>query len=439
MRALKIKAFIILIICSLSSCAPITMSNTDKTNRTSYIASCISPPETTEETRGVWIASVYNIDFPSKPDLPADELKSEIDDIINTSLELGLNTLFFQVHPCSDCLYKSELFPVSVFLSTKHVLYFDPLEYMISSCHDKGISLYAWINPLRVTAYASDNKDDAVSSLNKEKGPGSTPGLLVFHSDGKLYYDPGYPEVADMVSDCIFEIISQYNVDGVVFDDYFYPYPVDGKTIDDSLSYENNSNGESIEDWRRNNINTIIEKSYKTIKDYDPAIKFGVAPFGIWKNGNGGESGSETNGLESFSTLYCDTIKWIEEGYVDFISPQLYWSFDDPLAPYGTLYKWWDNATEGSGVELIPSLGAYNYGNSWKDPEGIMTEQVETARKTAVFRGVIYYGYSQFKENTHNIAAEIKTINMQQIYYCKAAKYPVDIKDDDPITGIIFK
>lgn len=184
--------------------------------------------ETGKEVRGAWIASVYNINFPSKADLPESKLKEELDSIVEKACSLNLNTLFFQVHPCDDALYKSDLFPVSKYISNDGNLYFDPLDYIITKCHENDIALHAWINPLRVTVTKYDSFESAISSLDNTKGAGKTPELLVYYADGKLYYNAGLPEVRELISDCVAEILSRYDVDGIVFDDYFYPSPISG-------------------------------------------------------------------------------------------------------------------------------------------------------------------------------------------------------------------
>ena len=437
---LKVCIFVVLCI-SLTSCYNDMALSAPQMKQSNYkrALEVTSIGDLKEEVRGTWIASVYNINFPSAPDLPEEKLKDEINTIIDGCRRIGLNTLFFQVHPCSDALYKSEQFPVSRYLSSTGKLYFDPLQYMIEECRKNNISLYGWINPLRVTVASFNNKAAALASLDETNGPSTTPELLVYYNDGKLYYDPGIPKVADIVSDCIKEIISQYDLDGIVFDDYFYPYPTGTEPFDDSVSYEQYSAGQSLGDWRRNNINTIIQKCFDTIKEYDPSIRFGVAPFGIWKNGDGGSSGSLTSGLESYSAIYCDPLTWAREGYVDFLSPQLYWSSDSTAASYTELYKWWSTSLDGTGVDYIPSLGAYNYEEGWDEPTGIISEQVSLARQAVSFRGELYYGLGQLLKNTNGISDEIELLNKSLYYYYDYPSLPRDLIVDTPITGMVFE
>ena len=389
------------------------------------------------EIRGAWIASVCNIDFPSAPDLSIEALKKELDTIIESAERLKLNTLLFQVHPSADALYKSDLFPVSRYLSSERTLYFDPLEYLISRCHTNEINLYAWINPFRVTVNKHIDKSEALTEIDTLTGAGKTPDLLIFY-DGQLYYDPGNPSVKEIITSCIEEIVSRYKVDGIVFDDYFYPYPNGYESFDDSLSFVEYSTGETLEEWRRNNINGIIKECFDTVKRIDRSIRFGVAPFGIWKNGNGGRSGSLTNGLEAYSSLYCDALAWVDGGYVDFISPQLYWN-DEKASSFKALYRWWNDILDGTGVDYIPSLGTYRYENDWIDHEEIITDQIRSLRQTNCYHGAFYYGLNELINNTNGAAEEIIKLNDDEHEICNARKYPYDLRNEYPITGTVFE
>ncbi|MBQ4605929.1 MAG: family 10 glycosylhydrolase, partial [Clostridia bacterium] len=265
------------------------------------------------EVRGVWIASVFNIDYPSAAGLDAAALQAEIDSIIATCLETGLNTIFFQVRPTCDALYKSELFPVSSFLSTDGTLPFDPLDYIVKEAHKNNIFVHAWVNPLRVTMNSTD-----VNSLPETSPARMHPEWTVPYVDGKLYLNAGIPEVRKLVADGVREIVAGYDVDGIVFDDYFYPYPAnnaDGTAavFDDAEEFA--AYGAEYEDraaWRRANINDLIAQVYDAVHTTDPDCVFGVSPFGIWQNDNGKNGGSATNGLEGYHALHCDALAWVE-------------------------------------------------------------------------------------------------------------------------------
>ncbi|MBE6587735.1 MAG: hypothetical protein E7647_04890 [Ruminococcaceae bacterium] len=369
------------------------------------------------EMNGVWIASISNIDFPSRPDLTKSELKAELDSIVENTAAAGLDTIFFQVRPSSDALYKSEIFPVSKYLSSEGKLTLDCLEYIIKAAKKEGISVHAWINPLRVAV--GGTTDD----LPKDHPAKANPSWCQKYADGKIYYDCGIPKVRELVADGIREIVENYDVAGVVFDDYFYPYPYyetdeeGNKTVAafaDGDTFSNyGTEYDDIGDWRRNNVNCLVELSYKTVKKEDKDCLFGVSPFGIWKNGYGDESGSATRGSQSYFDIYCDSLAWAEGGYVDYIAPQLYWTADTPAASYTALTEWWAMSLEGTGTAFVVSHAAYRY-DEWESPSGIMTSQVENAKGYDVYRGSIFYGYDEIVRNKEGITDELKKLYIKE-------------------------
>ncbi len=404
--------------------------------------------ELTEEMRGVWIASVYNINFPSAPDLSEDQLKSELEDIVKTVMESNMNTVFLQVHPASDALYKSKLFPVSEFLYSDGVLHFDPLEYMTEICRENGIALYAWLNPLRVSTSATDSKDEAKAAL-PEGSPGMDDSLTTYYGDGKLYLNCGKEAVRNLISDAVYEIVSQYDVDGVVFDDYFYPYPVydiSGEmcVFDDAADHEASGTSLSLEDWRRDNVNQMVKACYERIKETDRDVIFGVAPFGIWQNDDGTGVGSATSGMEAYSELFCDATAWIKGGYIDFISPQLYWECSSTAAPFGELVRFWDSLTDGTDVDLVISHGLYRYDNDWESPEGELMRQVSLARDSISYTGSMLYGYAALKKDACGAAGDTEKSFSSSVYYYDPPAtnegVMIDIEADAHISGsyVIF-
>ena len=417
----KFKTLLLLLAAALllSSCASETVSRTAIQSLTSDVPSptgySIINPDS--EVRGVWIASVFNIDYPSQTDLSADKLKGEIDDIIATCKSIGLNTVFFQVRPSCDALYDSDIFPVSTSLSSSGSLAFDPLKYFVSEAHKNNIFLHAWVNPLRIT----------VSANSEGKLPQNSPAVMhpewtIKYADGKLYFDAGLPEVRDLVADGVREIVTKYDVDGVVFDDYFYPYPSGSADFGDSASYKKyGENFDSKADWRRNNINLLVKQCYDTVKEVDSDCLFGVSPGGVWQNDNGSNGGSDTRGFETYNSLYCDTLAWVKGGYVDYISPQIYWNFNSSITPYGHLTEWWNKQLDGTGVDLWVSHGAYFYDegtSAWKNPQGEMKKQVEFAREVLSYRGSMFYGYDELKRNYLGISDELTEAYVDEIIYC---------------------
>lgn len=384
-----------------------------------------------EEVRGVWIASVYNINFPSAPDLTADKLKAEMDSIIDNTLSLGMNTVFFQVHPAADALYKSKLFPVSKYLSKNGKLALDPLEYMARECRRRGVSLIAWINPLRVSVSKYDSKESALAALD-DSSPAKDGALTVFYGDGKLYLNCGKAEVRSLVADTVGEIVSGYDVDGVIFDDYFYPYPATGDDgsvceFDDTADYAAAQTSLSVEDWRRENVNMMIRECYERVKSADETKLFGVAPFGVWQNDDGTNGGSATSGMEAYSYLYCDALAWVRGGYVDFLSPQLYWAMESEAAPFDVLADWWNRALDGSGVKLIISHGVYRYDDGWDEPAGELCDQVSHARRLLTYRGSALYGYAALTGNSNGAADDAKAAFSDKVYYYSPDDIPAGI------------
>lgn len=379
------------------------------------------------EVRGVWIATVFNIDYPSFYDLPAAQLKAEIDAIIETCKKGGLNTIFFQVRPSCDALYDSDIFPVSRVLSTTGRLQFDPLEYFVEAAHRNNIFLHAWINPLRITVSA-DSEDKLPADSPAVKHPEWT----VKYADGKLYFNAGIPDVRKLVADGVREIVENYNVDGIVFDDYFYPYPTAaGDPFDDADAYAKyGSSFDNVADFRRDSINRLIKLCYDTVKDVYADCLFGVSPGGVWQNNNGVNGGSDTWGFETYHSLYCDTLAWVNGGYVDYVSPQIYWTFDTTGTPYGHLIDWWNAKLDGTGVKLWVSHGAYRYEEGdWTDPAGEMTSQIEYAREVLSYRGSVFYGYDELRGNDFGILEELTDAYGDEIIYCdpSASGMPVSI------------
>ena len=370
------------------------------------------------EVRGVWIASVYNIDYPSKTDLSADALKAELDAILATCEKNKLNTIFFQVRPSCDALYNSSIFPVSSYISTSGTLPFDPLDYLVTAAHEKNIFVHAWVNPLRVSM-----KND-LSALPENSPARQHPEWVVPYADGKLYFNAGLPEVRQLVVDGVREIVAGYDVDGIVFDDYFYPYPAnnaDGTpgVFDDADAYSKyGGDYDNIADWRRSNINTLVRSVYETVKATDKDCLFGVSPFGIWQNDDGKNGGSATNGFEGYESLYCDALAWADGGYVDYLSPQIYWQFSSSASAYDILVRWWNTKLDNTGVDLYVSHAAYRYEDgNWTDPANELTEQVSFARSEISYKGSVFYGYDEINRNINGASDDLLSAYTNEIIY----------------------
>lgn len=368
---------------------------------------------------GVWVASVNNLDFPSKPGLSADELKVELEGIIATVKKAKLNAVLFQVRPASDALYKSKLFPVSAYLTEKQGAPlpdgFDPLEYMVARCHEEGIELHAWLNPYRITLGSTERPNQDLSALCEGHPARLHPEWVVAYPDGKLYFNPAISEVRDLIANGIKEIVEGYAVDGIHFDDYFYPYPmrteVDGVSTvieyDDKKEYEESGTSLSRDDWRRENVNKLVKQCYDTIHAIRDNCSFGISPFAIWRNKSADcPEGMDTNGLECYSALYADCVAWVNGGYIDYICPQIYWKFDTAVARFGVILDWYDDFMEGKGIGLYAGHGLYRCDAEGWQPDEI-PNQIDYCKQKKNCNGSAHFGYSKLKDNVLGMCEEL--------------------------------
>lgn len=356
-----------------------------------------------DEIRGVYIASVSNINFPSRSDLSEEALRGELDAIVENSRRIGFDTIYFQARPSGDALYDSELFPTSRYLSGTEGkdVGVDPLAYLIERASEYDMDVVAWVNPYRVTAFKADSKEKALKKLSDENFAKIHPEHTVFYG-GKLYYNPASEEVRKLICDGVKEICEGYEVAGILFDDYFYPYPVDKESFDDAHSYEAANTSLSLGDWRRENVNKMVKATYDTVKGISSELTFGISPFGIWKNASSDPRGSDTRGLEAYSSLYCDALAWIEGGYIDYISPQIYWERGYSAADFATLTRWWSAQVDGTDVKLVISHAAYRAGE-FKLGGDELVQQIQYARSFMGSAGNIQYGYEDIKKNTAGV------------------------------------
>ncbi|MBQ4121230.1 MAG: family 10 glycosylhydrolase [Clostridia bacterium] len=343
-----------------------------------------SPNVSDTEMRAVYVASAYNLDFPSRPGLSKAVLQKEIDEIVTEAANAGMNTVFFQVRPASDALYRSEIFPVSRYLAASEggALALDALGYLIESAHAKGIKVHAWINPFRVR---SASESDAVLSKNN---PAKKNPALTFTVEGAVYYNPALSAVHSLIIEGVREILKNYDVDGILFDDYFYPENITDEDAKDYAAYQKAGGFLSLGDFRRENINALIESVYRAVKKEKPNCLFGVSPRGVWRNAEDDPSGSDTRGGAAYDAIYCDALAWVKGGYIDYLSPQIYWSFDHKAAPFATLADWWNKALSKSGVKLCVSLASYSL------PKEEIARQREYLAALSQYGGFALYRYA---------------------------------------------
>lgn len=372
-----------------------------------------SVPAPTTEMRGVWVASVLNIDYPAKPTVSADVLRTEALNILDRAQSLGLNAVFLQVRPTADALYASQYFPWSKYLTGTQGLAptggFDPLAFWVEEAHKRGIQLHAWVNPYRITKKTAAEPVQELKQLAPSHPARLHPEWTVKYTDGNFYFNPGIPEVRQLVIDSSVELVTRYGVDGVHFDDYFYP----GKDFPDAATYAQYGKGySSIDDWRRDNVNKLVRDLQKAVHAASPTARFGISPFGIWANSSSNPQGSDTRGQQSYYDHYADSLAWVKAGTVDYIAPQLYWNIGYTIADYSKLLTWWRNAVSGTGVDLYIGHGAYRAGNSDATSAWYGTAEIE--RQMAMnasfpdVKGSIFYNNKALATNSA-LASAIKS------------------------------
>lgn len=301
------------------------------------------------EFRAAWIQSV-NGQFRG---MPTEKLKQNLIGQLNSLQKAGINAIIFQVRPEADALYASRLEPWSRFLTGVQGKapepYWDPMQFMIDECHKRGMEFHAWINPYRTkTTLKSELAPNHVYNIHPE--------WFVIYGD-QLYFDPALPESRRHICMVVSDIVSRYDVDAIHMDDYFYPYPIKGKDFPDDASFARFGGGFSNKgDWRRSNVNVLIKKLHETIREIKPWVKFGVSPFGIYRNESSDPLGSKTKGLQNYDDLYADVLLWAREGWIDYNIPQIYWHIGHPVADYETLVKWWARNTENRPLFIGQSV-----------------------------------------------------------------------------------
>lgn len=341
--------------------------------------------------RGVWVSTVYNLDYPTKKTISESELKKQADEILDNALETGLNTVFLQVRPSGDAFYKSDIFPWSHWLTGEQGKApennFDPLEYWVDEAHERGLELHAWINPYRASRGLTWEQLD-------ENNPAKlNPEWVEQYSDGNYYYNPALEEVRQLIVDGALEIVNNYDVDGLHLDDYFYP----GQDFNDSEEYAKyGGDFSNIADWRRDNVNKMVAMLDEELHKADKDIQFGISPAGIWANKSTDPRGSDTRGNQSYVSSYADSLAWIEAGTIDYIMPQIYWEIGHSAADFATLVDWWIDNTQGTDVKLYIGLAAYKCHDAtpptWSSTKPLMDSLEYMSQKNGIY-GEVYFRY----------------------------------------------
>ena len=386
------------------------------------IACCILPvassAQTKPEFRGVWVATVENIDWPSRGNYNSDSQKVEFIRLLDMHQRNGMNAMIVQIRPVTDAFYPSQYEHWSEYLTGKQgqppVPYYDPLEFMIAETHKRGMEFHAWMNPYRAVFNINRSSIAATHITNIH------PEWFLTYGD-KRYFDPGIKEAQQYVTNVVQDVVSRYAVDAIHFDDYFYPYKIAGKEFPDYASYNKYGNGMSKDNWRRSNTDSIISMLSAVIKKENPKCQFGISPFGVWRNiDKDPVNGSNTNGAQTnYDDLYADILLWLQKGWIDYVAPQLYWEFGHKVAPYEILLDWWSKHTYGKNCYI--GLGIYRAGSNtaWKDVTQI-PRMIDALRNTPNIQGMIFFSSKTFEKNPNGWNDTLR-LN----YFKEAARTPV--------------
>jgi uncharacterized lipoprotein YddW (UPF0748 family) len=334
----------------------------------------------------MWLATVGNRDWPSRPGLTADRQRAELLAYLDTAVERRLNTVVLQVRPTADALWPSPHEPWSQYLTGVQGQDpgWDPLGTAVREAHRRGLELHAWFNPYRVASHTDPSR------LVETHPARLHPDWIIAYG-GKLYYDPGIPEVRRFVEDAMMDAVVRYDIDAVHFDDYFYPYPVPDQVFDDDATFARYGDGfRDKAAWRRDNINRLVLEMAARIKAAKKHVRFGISPFGVWRNATTDPLGSRTAaGVQTYDDLHADTRRWVKEGWIDYVVPQVYWNMGFPPADYEALVPWWAEVADGTGVDLFIGEALYKVGvagqpEAWHDPAELSRHLTYAKRYPAV-------------------------------------------------------
>lgn len=362
------------------------------------------------EFRGMWITTVNNLDWPSRPGLPVEQQKAELTAMLNKLQALHFNAVIFQIRPTGDAFYRSDSEPWSHWLTGEQgkapAAGWDPLKFIIDECHNRGMELHAWMNPFRL----SQNLTMQYAARNVAK---RQPDWVVTYGN-KQYLDPGIPAVRNYLNTVVAEVVRKYDVDAIHFDDYFYPYPIAREAFPDTLSFKNHNRGyalSEIDKWRRENVDLIIGSLNETIKKVKPKVKFGISPFGVWKNYDEHDeiAGSVTKaGNTNYDNLYADVINWQRKGWIDYLIPQLYWEIGHPTVDFITLINWWSERSFGRHVYIGHALYKKAEGATapWKNPDEL-PEQILISRRIKMIEGSAYFRMKHLDMNPLNFTSRL--------------------------------
>lgn len=380
------------------------------------------------EFRAVWISSIANLDYPKKPTAERVALREEYKNLLDQYQKMGFNAVIVQIRPAADALFPSKQAPWSKYLTGTQgrapYPEFDPLQFMVEETHLRGMEFHAWLNPYRATADLDTVSLAPTHAFRLHRN-------WIVRYGKRFYFNPAIPEVRQHISDVVAEVVDNYDVDAIHFDDYFYPYPEKGAILADSADYRFFGFGFStIEDWRRSNIDALIETVSQRIKASKPHVKFGISPFGVWRNKDKDpQFGSDTRaGVTCYDDLYADVLNWIRKGWIDYVIPQIYWNIGYAPADHNTLINWWSTMVQD--CHLYIGHAAYKVGNNsepaWNDPAEI-PRQIKLNRRTAKCLGSAYFRSQSVLLNPLSLTDSLSH------YYASKALVPEMLSLEQPL------
>ena len=380
----------------------------------------VSQSDIKREFRGVWIATVSNIDWPSSRNLTTSQQKEEFIELLDMCKSMNFNAVIFQVRPAADAFYESKFEPWSTYLTGMSgeapAPYYDPLAFLIEETHKRGMEFHAWLNPYRAVVNYQEYQPKPFP-LTYER-----PEWFINYGKNK-YFDPGIPEVREYTLKIVSDIVQNYDIDAIHFDDYFYPYKIEGVPFPDEQSFKDHGGSfypNEREAWRRNNVNLIINQLHTRIKEIKPWVQFGISPFGVWRNGDKDPRGSDTRaGQTNYDDLYADISLWIKRGWVDYLIPQAYWHIGHEKADYEKVVKWW--AENAFGTRLYVGHGLYKLDNAqmdvaWRSQKPTEIEkQLQFNKSISKIQGSAFFSASSLKKNPFGIQNRISSGSYSQV------------------------
>lgn len=360
------------------------------------------------EMRAAWIATVENIDWPLERG-NVEKQKEDLIKLLDKLQENNINAVVFQARPTADALYFSSLEPWSKYLTGNQGVrpspFFDPLEFITKEAHNRFMEVHVWINPYRVL------NGEKLYALSTNHIYHSNKKMIVEYG-GKYYFDPGLNETREHLNKVVKDIVERYDIDAIHMDDYFYPYPVGDKDFPDNDSFKNYPRSFTNKaDWRRNNVDLVISEIQNTIKSIKPWVEFGISPFGVWRNSNTDPTGSNTRaGIQNYDDLYADILKWLREGSIDYVVPQLYWEIGKKVADYAILLDWWSKNSYGKNlyIGLYASALEFKKEKAWQTPNEL-ARQLRLNQRYPEVSGAMFFSAKVFPKNLQGLNDSLQT------------------------------